>query len=108
MVGMEEGLFPHSRTLLDPTEMEEERRLCYVGMTRAKDKLFMIYARRRLYFGARSSNMVSRFLGDIPEGLIEANKEMRPANKFRNKAGPGESWGFDEEGNWKWKPDDDV
>lgn len=71
MVGMEEGLFPHSRSLMDNSEMEEERRLCYVGITRAKEKLFLTYARRRLFFGAHSSNMISRFVADIPEHLLE-------------------------------------
>lgn len=73
MVGMEEGLFPHSRSLLDPNELEEERRLCYVGITRAKTKLFLTYAKQRLYFGQRSYNLVSRFLGDIPNSLIISN-----------------------------------
>jgi len=70
MVGMEEGLFPHSRALMDKNELEEERRLCYVGMTRAKQKLFLTYARRRLFFGQRLSNTVSRFILDLPENLI--------------------------------------
>jgi DNA helicase-2/ATP-dependent DNA helicase PcrA len=71
MVGMEEGLFPHSRTIFEPLEIEEERRLCYVGITRAKEKLYLTYARRRLYFGTYSSNMPSRFLGDIPQELVD-------------------------------------
>ncbi|MDP3955534.1 MAG: UvrD-helicase domain-containing protein [bacterium] len=71
MVGMEEGLFPHSRSLLEKSAIEEERRLCYVGITRAMKHLFLSYASRRLYFGQRSSNMVSRFISEIPEELIE-------------------------------------
>jgi DNA helicase II / ATP-dependent DNA helicase PcrA len=71
MVGMEEGLFPHSRALMDRLEMEEERRLCYVGITRAKQKLYLTYARHRLIFGTRSDGMVSRFVADIPEHLLE-------------------------------------
>lgn len=71
MVGMEEGLFPHSRSLLEQMELEEERRLCYVGITRAKKKLFLTYARKRLYFGIRSQNMVSRFIADIPEEVMD-------------------------------------
>ena len=70
MVGMEEGLFPHARSLLEPLEIEEERRLCYVGMTRAMEQLYLIYASRRLYFGQRSINQVSRFLEEIPEHLV--------------------------------------
>lgn len=71
MIGMEEGLFPHSRSLLDIQELEEERRLCYVGITRAKTNLYLTYARRRLYFGQTSSNTVSRFIGDIPPHLLD-------------------------------------
>ena len=71
LIGMEEGLFPHSRSMLEKDALEEERRLAYVGMTRAKEKLFISYARRRLYFGTRNSNMVSRFIGEIPEELLE-------------------------------------
>ncbi|KKU92325.1 MAG: ATP-dependent DNA helicase UvrD/PcrA [Microgenomates group bacterium GW2011_GWA1_48_10] len=71
MVGMEEGIFPHSRSFMDNSEMEEERRLCYVGITRAREKLYLTYARKRLFFGTRSSNMLSRFIADIPEGLLE-------------------------------------
>ena len=70
MVGMEEGLFPHSRSLFDPVQLEEERRLCYVGITRAMEQLFFTFAIKRLYFGQRSSNAVSRFIGDIPEHLL--------------------------------------
>ena len=76
MVGMEEGLFPHSRSLLDQSEIEEERRLCYVGMTRAKQKLFLSSATRRLYFGQRSINMVSRFLSEIPLHLFESSPSL--------------------------------
>ncbi len=76
MVGMEEGLFPHSRSLMDRGELEEERRLCYVGMTRAKEKLFLTYARRRLYFGQRTSNTVSRFVLDLPEHVITHNFDL--------------------------------
>ena len=73
MVGMEEGLFPHSRSMMDKEELEEERRLCYVGMTRAKKKLHLTYTSKRLYFGQRSINPPSRFLADIPKDLIEDN-----------------------------------
>ncbi|MDO8551525.1 MAG: UvrD-helicase domain-containing protein [bacterium] len=71
LIGMEEGLFPHSRSLLDQLEIEEERRLCYVGITRAMHYLFLTYATRRLYFGQRSSNLVSRFISEIPEELLD-------------------------------------
>jgi DNA helicase-2/ATP-dependent DNA helicase PcrA len=73
LAGMEEGLFPHSRTLVDPTQMEEERRLCYVGMTRAMDTLIMTRARYRRRYGNDSpeSSMASRFLDEVPSKLIE-------------------------------------
>jgi DNA helicase-2/ATP-dependent DNA helicase PcrA len=71
MIGMEEGLFPHSRSLLDNKELEEERRLFYLGITRAKNKLYLTYARRRLYFGNTTSNFVSRFITEISEDLIK-------------------------------------
>lgn len=70
IIGMEEGLFPHSRSLMDREELEEERRLCYVGMTRAKTKLYLTHARRRLFFGQRATNTVSRFVLDLPEHVI--------------------------------------
>lgn len=70
IVGMEEGLFPHSRSLFDANELDEERRLAYVGITRAKELLFLTYADRRLYFGQWLSNLPSRFLIDIPEELL--------------------------------------
>lgn len=71
IVGMEEGLFPHSRALMDSQQLEEERRLAYVGITRAKEKLYLTYANSRLYFGEKLSNPPSRFITDIPEYLLE-------------------------------------
>ncbi|QQG43699.1 MAG: UvrD-helicase domain-containing protein [Candidatus Daviesbacteria bacterium] len=82
MVGMEEGLFPHSRAMLNTAELEEERRLCYVGMTRAKEKLYLTYTRSRLYFGQRSNNLVSRFLSDIPQELVVSNTNYQDEDSF--------------------------
>jgi superfamily I DNA/RNA helicase len=82
LVGMEEGLFPHSRSMLNPTEMEEERRLAYVGITRAKEKLYMTYTRSRLYFGTRSGAIPSRFLGSIPTGLIDQQMTYRDSDSY--------------------------
>lgn len=76
MVGMEEGLFPHARSLMEKEGIEEERRLCYVGITRAKEKLYLSYTHRRLYFGQHSSNPISRFVTDIPQKLIEFVNEL--------------------------------
>ncbi len=71
IVGMEEGLFPHSRSMKNKEELEEERRLCYVGMTRARKKLFLTYTQNRLYFGSRTYNQISRFVSEIPPELLE-------------------------------------
>lgn len=71
VVGLEEGLFPHSRALMDADELEEERRLMYVGITRAKQLLYLTFANRRLIFGSRQSSLPSRFLSEIPENLLE-------------------------------------
>lgn len=71
IVGMEEGLFPHSRSLFDPTEMEEERRLAYVGITRAKDYLYLTYAQTRMLYGEIKSNPASRFINEIPQKLLD-------------------------------------
>lgn len=83
IVGMEEGLFPHSRSLMDKEELEEERRLCYVGVTRAKEKLYLTFANRRLYFGTRTQNMISRFIADIPEHVVEYNASLNADRGFR-------------------------
>lgn len=69
MVGMEEGVFPHQRSFLDSSQMEEERRLCYVGITRAKRKLYFTYAKSRTFLGSYSSNEKSRFLEKILTSL---------------------------------------
>lgn len=69
--GMEENLFPHSNSLMDPAEMEEERRLAYVAVTRAKQKLFLTYAQKRKHFGQSQRNPKSRFIEDIDPSLIE-------------------------------------
>jgi DNA helicase-2/ATP-dependent DNA helicase PcrA len=71
MIGMEERLFPHVRSLDDLDGMEEERRLCYVGMTRARERLYLLNARRRYLFGQEQHNQVSRFLDDIPQELLD-------------------------------------
>ncbi len=71
IAGMEEGLFPHGRAYTDPEELEEERRLCYVGMTRAKRRLFLTLAVQRRLYGAESYNLPSRFLEEITPHLIE-------------------------------------
>jgi DNA helicase-2/ATP-dependent DNA helicase PcrA len=81
MSGMEESIFPHSRALYDQTEMEEERRLCYVGMTRARQELYMIYAATRLLYGGLQHNPPSRFLSEIDAEFQQA-AETTPSFSF--------------------------
>ena len=75
LCGMEDGLFPHQRSIADPQGLEEERRLCYVGVTRAKETLYVTYAEQRRLHGMDSFSQPSRFIAEIPEELVE---EVRP------------------------------
>ena len=75
LVGMEEGIFPGYKSISEPKELEEERRLCYVGITRAKNYLYLTCAKRRTIFGSTSCNPVSRFIGEIPDEYIEGRQE---------------------------------
>lgn len=88
MIGLEEGLFPHSQSLMSREEIEEERRLCYVGMTRAKKQLLLSYTKSRLYFGSRSQNPISRFVGEIPEHVleIERSRTLHAGSSFNNSS----------------------
>jgi DNA helicase-2/ATP-dependent DNA helicase PcrA len=72
LVGMEEGIFPHLHSLGDPAQLEEERRLCYVGLTRARHRLYLTHAWRRFLFGATQYNPPSRFLSEIPPELVRS------------------------------------
>ena len=74
IAGMEEGLIPHSKSFFDIAQMEEERRLCYVGLTRAKERSYLIFTRRRNLYGKIQPSLPSRFLGDIPAHLVEFKK----------------------------------
>jgi len=82
MIGMEEGLFPHGRSLMNKDELEEERRLCYVGITRAKEKLFITYARKRLFFGQRTNNMPSRFITEMPEDALTFDNDSQFIDEY--------------------------
>lgn len=86
VVGMEEGLFPHSQSLGEVEELEEERRLCYVAITRAMEKVYLTYAYSRLYFGDIQSNLPSRFLEEIPKKLI--TKMGFSEKKYRQEKPP--------------------
>ncbi len=76
LIGMEEGLFPHAQSILESESIEEERRLAYVGITRAKEKLYLTFARRRLFFGQRVTNSVSRFIFELPQEVLDNNTEI--------------------------------
>jgi DNA helicase II / ATP-dependent DNA helicase PcrA len=78
LVGMEQGLFPNHRSLEDPKSLEEERRLCYVGITRAEDRLFISYARERRLYGNRESASPSLFLGELPKDLLMGSLKGLP------------------------------
>jgi DNA helicase-2/ATP-dependent DNA helicase PcrA len=87
LVGMEQGLFPNIRTLNDPIALEEERRLCYVGITRAQDQLFLTYAReRRLWGGMREMAVPSQFLQEIPKDLVSSNVKKAAAYRHKPRA----------------------
>jgi DNA helicase II / ATP-dependent DNA helicase PcrA len=94
IVGMEEGVLPHIRSFDDPSQMEEERRLCYVGVTRAKDRLYLLRAFRRALMGQGGHNPPSRFLKDLPEELVHfANQTVETAYQQQRPAiSRGPSW----------------
>jgi len=91
--GMEEGIFPHSRALFDGEQMEEERRLCYVGMTRARERLFLLYANSRMLYGSTNHNPPSRFILEIPAELQAEGSEWSAHNRAAGGHGAGAaSW----------------
>jgi DNA helicase-2/ATP-dependent DNA helicase PcrA len=83
ITGLNEGTLPHSRSFEDPEAMQEERRLLYVGITRAKDRLYLVYAQNRSAFGYPEPVDPSRYLSDIPDHLIDETSSMRSASSFR-------------------------
>jgi DNA helicase-2/ATP-dependent DNA helicase PcrA len=87
IVGLEEGVFPHSRSQVSSTELEEERRLMYVGLTRAKEKAYLLYAEQRMIFGSTQVNPPSRFLSEIPPELVE-EREMAGGGMMQKRT-PG-------------------
>ena len=90
LVGMEEGLFPHKMSLEEPGRLEEERRLAYVGITRAMRQLFMTYAETRRLYGSETYNKVSRFVREIPAGLVQ---EVRLSNSVSRPFGGAKATG---------------
>ena len=90
IAGAEDGLFPGLKSIGDEGEMEEERRLCYVAITRARQKLYITNARQRMVFGRTQNNLLSRFISSVPEELLEKlPKEQRSLSSWST----GESWG---------------
>jgi len=81
IIGMEDGVFPHMRSMTDPDEMEEERRLAYVGITRAQKRLYLTNAWSRMLFGQTNYNPPSRFLDEVPEGLVSDAPGSRDASQ---------------------------
>ncbi len=98
LVGMEEGIFPGYKSIGEPKELEEERRLCYVGITRAKNNLYLTCSRQRTMFGSTSCNPVSRFVKEIPENMLEGANEIdsKPENKFKDT---NYEWSYGKSGN---------
>ena len=105
LVGMEEGIFPGYKSISEPKELEEERRLCYVGITRAKEYLFLTCSRQRTIFGSTSYNQVSRFLEEIPEELLEGYEEAfgETTNKDKMFEDSSYKWSYGNNGNGKVK-----
>jgi DNA helicase II / ATP-dependent DNA helicase PcrA len=96
LVGMEDGVFPHLRSLGDPVELEEERRLCYVGITRAERHLYVSHAWSRMLWGNTNSNIPSRFLNEIPAELVRdvaVDRGRGPSGSGYGGTGSGGSWG---------------
>ena len=91
IVGVEEGLFPHSRALVDPQELEEERRLAYVGITRARERLFLTHAWSRQQFGSTQYNPPSRFLDEIPDTLVQHEGNVK--NRSTARLTRDDDWG---------------
>jgi DNA helicase-2/ATP-dependent DNA helicase PcrA len=105
MTGMEESIFPHSRALYDASEMEEERRLCYVGMTRAKQELYMIYADSRLLYGGMQHNPPSRFLSEIDAETQVVNNEVNTLSNSNNFLEPISPLGLKQPEEVRYIPD---
>ena len=93
LVGMEEGIFPGYKSIGEEKEIEEERRLCYVGITRAKENLFLTCAKQRTIFGSTSYNAVSRFVKEIPANMLEGYDALEQKNESR----------FNDRNNWDYE-----
>ena len=101
LVGMEEGIFPGYKSIGEPKELEEERRLCYVGITRAKENLFLTCSRQRTIFGSTSCNAVSRFIKEIPKTMLEGYEEIEDTRNNRYPENDEYEWSYGERRNNK-------
>ncbi len=108
LVGMEEGLIPHMRAVHDPGQMEEERRLCYVGMTRARNRLILTRARERSYFGDRRVTLPSRFLSEIPPECFDGAGVGPGASLAAPRAGAAREAGADPPRTQRFRPGQGV
>lgn len=101
LIGMEEGIFPGHQSMLDPKELEEERRLCYVGITRAKENLFLTCSKQRTIFGSTSYNPISRFLQEIPKELLEGYEQAfrQDSNKEEMFKDSSYTWSYGSKNN---------
>ena len=96
LVGMEEGIFPGYKSIGEPQELEEERRLCYVGITRAKENLFLTCARQRTIFGSTSCNSVSRFVKEIPANMLDGYEDIEDRSNRYPDNDNGYDWEYGE------------
>lgn len=108
LVGMEEGIFPGYKSIGEPKELEEERRLFYVGITRAKEQLYLTCAKHRTIFGSTSYNSLSRFVQEIPEELLDGYNEMKVSKEEFKDSNYGWSYGNNFAGKVKTYKFDEV
>jgi DNA helicase-2/ATP-dependent DNA helicase PcrA len=100
ITGLNDGTLPHSRSFDDPEAMQEERRLLYVGITRAKDRLYLIYSQNRSTYGYGEPSEPSRFLEDIPDGLLEDSSPGRPSVRLQQTSS-GRPWANSSQARWQ-------
>ncbi len=99
LVGMEEGIFPGYKSIQAEAELEEERRLCYVGMTRAKERLFLTCSRTRTIFGSTSCNSISRFMKEIPKNMLEGYEDIFDSSQENKVDDIGYNWEYGRKAN---------
>ncbi len=98
LVGMEEGVFPGYKSIGEPKELEEERRLCYVGITRAQDRLFLTCAKQRTIFGSTSYNSPSRFIGEIPSNMLDGFEDFQDKRNQSYESEDRYNWSYGNNG----------